>query len=147
MARLFPTAMSPHFTRVFKFSESRNWPIGMMTVAAWSEWELWLQLSHVWPVNCSNASARWWLGYVVSRNLTTACIRRYVLLTRGVSAHAAWGDGTDSGCVGSGNPPHTGFSSHSFSHLHVRPLTYHLICLCLHWASACVSMTVFDKEK
>lgn len=41
-----------------------------------------------------------------------------VLLTQGVSAHAARGDGTDSGCVGSGNPPHiTSFSSYSFSHL------------------------------
>ncbi len=77
----------------------------------------------------------------------TACTSQCVLLTWGDNAHTARGDGTDSGCVGSGNPPHiTCFSSHSFSHLHVRLLSFHSVCLCLHRAPTCVYDCVLQRK-
>lgn len=118
---------------------SLNWGAGQL---AWHQLPLHLHGNG----GCSFAHIC--LGYVVSKNLMTACMSQCVLLTWGDNAHTARGDGTDSGYVGSGNPPHiTSFSSHSFSHLHVRPLSFHSVCLCLHWSPACVSMIVFQKNR
>lgn len=91
----------------------------------------------VWPVYCSNTSARQSRFYVVFRNLMTASMSSGVLLTRG--GRQRWWD-IHGWAVGSGNPPHiTSFSSHSFSHLHPPPSIIYSVCLCLrYWAPVCV---------
>lgn len=68
----------------------------------------------------------------------------------GDSAHAARSDGTDSDCVGSGNPPHITSLFVPLIFTPSSPALYHLVlyvCVCTGLLCVCVSMIVIYKEK